>query len=94
MTAGSTPAAPAMLRQVQYGPKAKSNDYLQGERKNMADIKKFVAEVKTELKKVSWSTREDLITSTIVVLSSVAFLAIFIGICDFILSRVINLIMR
>jgi len=60
----------------------------------MPNIKKFVGEVKTELKKVSWSTREDLITSTIVVLTSVALLAIFIGICDFILSRIINLIMR
>ena len=38
----------------------------------MVNIKKFVTEVKTEMKKVSWSTREDLITSTIVVLSSVA----------------------
>lgn len=60
----------------------------------MANIKKFVTDVKGELKKVSWSTREDLITSTIVVLASVAFLALFIGICDFIFSKAINLIMR
>ncbi len=60
----------------------------------MVNFKRFVTEVKTELKKVSWSTKEDLITSTIVVLTSVAALAIFIGICDFIFSRIINLVMR
>lgn len=60
----------------------------------MVNIKKFITEVKTELKKVSWSTREDLIASTIVVLTSVALLALFIGICDLVLSRVINFIIR
>jgi len=60
----------------------------------MANLKKFVTEVRMELKKVSWSTKDDLIASTIVVLSSVAFLAVFIGICDFIISRLINFIIR
>lgn len=60
----------------------------------MAKIKQFIIEVKTELKKVSWSTREDLIASTVVVLVSVALLALFIGACDFILSRIINILMR
>ncbi|MFH1791859.1 MAG: preprotein translocase subunit SecE [Candidatus Omnitrophota bacterium] len=60
----------------------------------MAKIQQFVSEVKTELKKVSWSTRDDLVASTVVVLVSVAFLAIFIGICDVIISRTINLVMR
>ena len=60
----------------------------------MPNVKKFVTEVKTELKKVSWSTKDDLIASTTVVLASVAFLALFIGIADFIISRVISFIMR
>ncbi|MDD5440106.1 MAG: preprotein translocase subunit SecE [Candidatus Omnitrophica bacterium] len=60
----------------------------------MAKIKVFLDEVKTELKKVSWSSREDLIASTIVVLASVAFLAIFIGIVDFVVSRAVNIIIR
>ena len=60
----------------------------------MLNIKKFVTEVKGELRKVSWSTREDLISSTIVVLISVALLAVFIGICDFLFSRIINLVIR
>jgi preprotein translocase subunit SecE len=55
-------------------------------------IVNFLREVKTELGKVSWSTKEELFVSTIVVLISVALLAIFIGICDFIFLKTINFI--
>lgn len=54
----------------------------------------FVNEVKAELKKVSWSTRDELISSTIVVLITVAMLSLFVGICDLVFSRVINLLIR
>jgi len=60
----------------------------------MAKVKQFLEEVKTELKKVSWSSKEDLIASTVVVLASVAFLAIFIGIVDLVVSRLVNIIIR
>ena len=43
--------------------------------------------------KVSWPTREELIGSTIIVLISLAILSLFIGICDVILSKVVNIIM-
>ncbi len=59
-----------------------------------AKINNFISEVTVELKKVSWPTRHELIGSTIVVLISVAAMAIFIGICDFIFSKVIQLIIR
>lgn len=54
----------------------------------------FVSEVKQELKKVSWSTREELIASTLVVITAVALLAVFIGTCDLVFSRVINFLIR
>ena len=57
-------------------------------------ITNFVREVKVELGKVSWSTRSELIASTWVVIVSVAILAVFIGVCDFVLLRVINFILR
>jgi len=53
----------------------------------------FMNDIKIELKKVSWSSRAELIGSTIVVLVSVAFLTIFIGLCDIALSRVVTIIM-
>ncbi len=43
----------------------------------------FLNEVKLELKKVSWSTREELKDSTIVVLVSIVILGAFIGLFDF-----------
>ena len=56
-------------------------------------ITNFFKDVKLEMGKVSWSTRDELIGSTIVVLVSLAILSIFIGICDVVLSTVVNIIM-
>ncbi|MBI2870143.1 MAG: preprotein translocase subunit SecE [Candidatus Omnitrophica bacterium] len=50
----------------------------------------FVQEVRGELKKVSWSTREELVASTVVVIAATFLLAVFIGICDLVLSRVVG----
>jgi preprotein translocase subunit SecE len=59
-----------------------------------AKIGNFISEVTVELKKVSWPTKNELIGSTIVVIISVALMAIFIGVCDFIFSKVVHLIIR
>lgn len=53
----------------------------------------FFNDVKLEMGKVSWSTRDELIGSTIVVIVSLAILSIFIGICDVVLSSLVNIIM-
>lgn len=53
----------------------------------------FFNDVKLEMGKVSWSTRDELIGSTIVVIVSLVILSIFIGICDFLLSATVNIIM-
>ena len=55
---------------------------------------KFINEVKSELKKVSWSTKDEIISSTVVVLVSVCLLAVFVGICDLMFSRMINILIR
>jgi len=57
-------------------------------------VKKFLSEVKTEFKKVSWSDRNELIGSTGVVIVSVVILAVFIGVCDFVCAKFINVIIR
>ena len=53
----------------------------------------FFNDVKLEMAKVSWSTRDELIGSTIVVIVSLAVLSIFIGVCDVVLSAAVNIIM-
>jgi preprotein translocase subunit SecE len=58
----------------------------------MVKIGKFIGQVKTEMKKVSWPSKDELVGSTIVVIMTTLFLGLFIGICDLILSRLINLL--
>ncbi len=56
-------------------------------------VKQFLKEVKIELKKVVWPTRKDTIASTSVVLIIVTIIAIFLGLVDLGLSRIIRLIL-
>ncbi|MCX5685932.1 MAG: preprotein translocase subunit SecE [Candidatus Omnitrophica bacterium] len=53
----------------------------------------FFKDIKLEMMKVAWPTREELIGSTIVVLVSLAILSLFIGVCDIFLSKLVNIIM-
>ena len=53
----------------------------------------FFNDVKLEMGKVSWSTKDELIGSTIVVIISLAILSVFIGVCDVVLSSLVNIIM-
>jgi preprotein translocase subunit SecE len=47
---------------------------------------KFLQEVRTELNKVTWPTRQELIGSTIVTVVVTLIISVFIGIVDRILS--------
>ncbi|OPX30899.1 MAG: preprotein translocase subunit SecE [Candidatus Omnitrophica bacterium 4484_171] len=59
-----------------------------------ASTVKFLKEVRAELKKVSWSTKEELIVATVVVLAGSAFLTIYIALIDIGLSRIMRSILR
>ncbi|MFA5145283.1 MAG: preprotein translocase subunit SecE [Candidatus Omnitrophota bacterium] len=54
----------------------------------------FVKEVRAELGKVAWSTRQDLISSTIVVIAITAILGVFIGLIDMTLSKLLSLFFK
>ncbi|MDP1853092.1 MAG: preprotein translocase subunit SecE [Candidatus Omnitrophota bacterium] len=62
--------------------------------KNFTRIKKFVLEVKSELRKVSWSTRQELLSATLMVLVITGLLTVFVGIVDFGFSRALGLVIR
>ena len=57
-------------------------------------IQKFIAEVVVELKKVSWSTRREVIDATWVVLISSFFLGFFIAGTDFVLSKILGFLIN
>ncbi len=58
----------------------------------IAKIQKFFSEVFVELKKVSWSTRKELIDATWIVILSSVFLEIFISATDLALSKILQVI--
>lgn len=53
----------------------------------------FFKDIRLEMGKVAWPTKDELIGSTVIVLVSLAILSLFIGLCDIVLSKVINIIM-
>ncbi|MBI1911279.1 MAG: preprotein translocase subunit SecE [Deltaproteobacteria bacterium] len=56
--------------------------------------KQFIGEAKQELKKVTWPTKQQTVTSTWVVLAVTFALAIFLGLVDLVLSKLIGLILK
>ena len=54
----------------------------------------FINEVRSELSKVSWSTRKELLASTVLVITVTAMMTVFIGIVDLVLSRFLSVIFK
>jgi preprotein translocase subunit SecE len=57
-------------------------------------IKRFLKELRVEMTKVSWSTKQEVVGSTIIVIVLSFLLALFIGVVDKFLSVVISLILK
>lgn len=55
-------------------------------------VTKFVRDVRSEMRKVSWPNRQELVTYTIVVLVTVVIVAAFTGLVDVIVSGLLNLL--
>ena len=56
-------------------------------------IRNYLADVVAEMKKVSWVKRRELFTTTLVVIVFSSLLAAFIGLFDFIFSRLLHLVL-
>lgn len=56
----------------------------------MEKITKFLKEVASELRKVTWPSKDELIGSTIVTVVVSVIVAIFIGIVDRILTQIVS----
>jgi preprotein translocase subunit SecE len=59
----------------------------------IAKTNEFFANVKAELKKVTWPTRKDTYASSLVVIVLVLVSAIYLGGVDLILSRLVRMIL-
>lgn len=54
----------------------------------------FLRQVKAELAKVSWSNREELFGSTMVVIAITSIITLFIGGIDLFLTKMLSLVFR
>jgi preprotein translocase subunit SecE len=60
----------------------------------IAKVQKFIGEVLAEMKKVSWTTRRELIDSTLIVILSSFLLGTFVGVIDFAFSKGVAVIIK
>ena len=56
-------------------------------------LQQFLADVKVEMSKVSWSTWDELRSSTYIVLGLSLVLILFLFTVDFVLSKIINIVL-
>ena len=56
----------------------------------LTKIQAFLKEVKTELKKVNWSNRQETIKYTLIVIIVLVLVATYLGAIDFFFSRLLN----
>jgi len=54
----------------------------------------FIREVVAEFRKVTWPSRQELINSTVVVITVTVVVALFLGGVDIVLARVVERILR
>jgi len=59
----------------------------------LESMRGFFGEVITEMKKATWPTRQELISSTMVVIVSLVLLSAYIYICDQVLKTLLGFVM-
>jgi len=52
----------------------------------------FIRQVKAELKKVTWPSRKDTYSSTLVVIVLVIFSAVYLGVVDLVLAKLARIV--
>ena len=57
-------------------------------------VRDFIKDVRVEIGRVSWPTREELRESTLVVIATVLLVAVFVGIVDRVLNLAVGLLFR
>ncbi len=77
----SRPASkPARVRPTPGGKSQKTGSYTKSVQQGRS--RRFVTEVVSEMKKVNWPNRVELLQATLVVLVAVAIMAVFLGAAD------------
>lgn len=54
----------------------------------------FLKESYSELRKVTWLSKKELVASTILVIIVILIFSIYIGLVDFLLSKIVGIVLR
>ena len=65
-----------------------------GRQKKENAIVRYLKETRAELRKVSWPSRDEAVNLTIIVMAVTTAMAAFLGIVDFLFSKLFSLIIR
>ncbi|OGW92299.1 MAG: preprotein translocase subunit SecE [Omnitrophica bacterium RIFCSPHIGHO2_02_FULL_63_14] len=57
-------------------------------------VNAFLSEVRVEMRKVTWPTRDELTGSTMVVLATMFIVSAFVGVCDLVFSVILSRMLR
>ena len=60
----------------------------------MLAIKNFLHEVKAEMGRVTWPTRKETIATTWLVVLIIVLIALYLGVCDWLMTKLIQYILR
>ncbi len=87
----STKGAPA--KRTSKAAQAKQRAQTRSGQKQGFSMARFLRDVRVELSKVTWPTRNELVVSTLVVLVAVAIAATYTGLLDWVFSHLMTLIL-
>jgi preprotein translocase SecE subunit len=59
-----------------------------------ADSREFLHDVRVEMKQVTWPAREDVVSTTTVVIATVFFFGVFLAIVDWLVQRGVTYIFK
>ncbi len=63
-------------------------------RERWEQLVRFLREVRTEVRKVNWPPKKELLGSTIVVIVSVFILSFFLGVVDVTLQKLVTYVLK
>ena len=72
---------------------ASDNKKKQDSKKAASKVSRYFRELKSEIKKVIWPDKKQIINNTLVVLAVVAVASVFIGLLDLLLGGLVTLVL-
>ena len=60
----------------------------------IADTREFLHDVRLEMKQVTWPSREEVISTTTVVVATVAFFGVFLAVVDWLVQRGVSYVFK